>query len=375
MNLVFVIGSLDMGGAQRVALNLIGAWRKRGWAVTLVVTFSGRGSSYYDIPEGVEVVYLADLVGERTRGALARMLALRRLLKAKCPDRVVSFLTNANVIALGAARGLRLSVIVSERNYPPADVLPRRYALVRRFIYPLASRVVMQTNRGGEWLSRTILLARGVTIPNPVALPLPVTVPRLDPGTVVGVETRLLLGVGRLAAQKGFDVMIEAFRQVADEHRDWQLVIVGDGDERAALERQVAQAGLIDRVHLVGAAGNMGDWYTRADIFAMTSRFEGFPNALLEAMAHGCAVISFDCDTGPADMIDQGRNGVLLGAAPDAAELAGALSALMTDESRRVALADAARAVLDRFSMDTVLAQWDAALNIDSRRQEGACAA
>lgn len=368
MRLAFVISCLEMGGAQRVAINLIREWVARGWSITLVVTYSGRGTCYYEVPEAVDVVYLADLVQPsrcgRIQGLVRRTLALRRLLKSRRPDRVISFLSDANLIALAASWGLGLPLIVSERNYPPADVIPPIYASARLFAYPFATQVVMQTRRGLNWLSRSIPSARGAAIPNPIVLPLSASGPPLDPDTVLASETRLLLGVGRLVHQKGFDVLIEAFGQVAQRHTDWELVIVGDGADRGALERQIDQCGLADRVRLVGAAGNIGDWYARADIFVLASRFEGFPNTLLEAMAYGCASISFDCDTGPADMIVSGQNGELLGPTPNAGELAAALMALMADEPRREMLACGARDVQVRFSMGAVLSQWDAALGI-----------
>ena len=369
MRLVFAISSLDMGGAQRVAVNLIREWHKRGWKITLVVTWSGgRSSSYYDIPAGVEIVYLAEHVksrwGGRIAGQLRRVFALRGLIKARQADRVVAFVTDANLFAIAASLGLGIKVIVSERNYPPAEGGSRLYGKVRMLLYPYADRVVIQTSRGLEWVARTIPTARGMAIANPVVLPLPTSLPTLDPNVLLDAETRLILAAGRLVPEKGFDVLIDAFARCCDRQSRWQLAIVGEGPERAALEQRIAAADLIGRVHLFGPAGNIADWYQRAEIFALTSRHEGFPNTLLEAMAHGCAVVSFDCDTGPADMIVTGENGLLLGRSPDAESLAQALSTLMKDDRQRQSLADAARGVSRRFSMTAILAQWDIALDV-----------
>lgn len=376
MKLVFVISSLDMGGAQRVAVNLIQEWCKRGWAIKLVVTYSGRGTSYYDIPEGVEVVYLADLVRSWRGGylldQLRRTLSLRLLLKESRPNRVISFLTDANLFTLAASRGLGVPVVVSERNYPPSDVIPWLHAKARLLLYPYATRVVIQTRRGLEWVAREIPSARAMAVPNPIALPLPAAHPTLEPSALIDAEARLILAAGRLVHEKGFDVLIDGFARSAAQQPGWQLAIVGEGPERAALEHQIISLQQVGRIHLVGAAGNIGDWYERADIFVLASRYEGFPNALLEAMAHGCAAISFNCDTGPADIIVAGENGLLLGPSPDADTLAQALTVLMTDEQLRQSLADAARAVSDRFSMNSVLKQWDIVLDIAQAEEEPA---
>jgi len=369
VRLVFAISSLDMGGAQRVAVNLIREWQARGWKITLVVTFSGGGSSsFYDIPAGVEIVYLADLVksrwGGRIAGQLRRVFALRRLIKARQADRVVAFVTDANLFAIAASLGLGIKVIVSERNYPPAEGGSRLYGKIRLLLYPYADRVVMQTSRGLEWVARAIPKARGMAIANPVVLPLPTSLPTLDPTVLLDAETRLILAAGRLVPEKGFDVLIDAFARCCDRQSRWQLAIVGEGPERPALEQRIAAAELIGRVHLFGPAGNIADWYQRAEIFALSSRYEGFPNTLLEAMAHGCAVVSFDSDTGPADMIVTGENGLLLGRSPDADTLAQALTTLKTDDRQRQSLANAARVVTRRFSMAAILAQWDIALDV-----------
>lgn len=369
MRLVFAISSLDMGGAQRVAVNLIREWQARGWTITLVVTYSGGGSaSYYNIPAGVEVVYLADLVKFRWGGRIARQIcrvfALRRLIKARQADRVVAFVTDANLFAIAASLGLGIKVIVSERNYPPAEGGSRFFGKARQLLYPYAERVVIQTRRGLEWVTRAMPTARGMAIANPVVLPLPTNRPALDPAVLLDAETRLILAAGRLVPEKGFDVLIDAFTSACDRQSNWQLAIVGEGPERPALEQRIAAVDMIGRVHLLGAAGNIADWYQRAQIFTLTSYYEGFPNTLLEAMAHGCAVVSFDCDTGPADMIVTGENGLLLGRSPDPDKLAQALIMLMTDDRQRQALADAARGVSRRFSMDAILAQWDIALDI-----------
>jgi glycosyltransferase involved in cell wall biosynthesis len=188
---------------------------------------------------------------------------------------------------------------------------------------------------------------------------LPIGEPALSPVRLVAPERKLLMAVGRLDVQKGFDVLLKTFVALAPRYPSWDLVILGEGPERAGLEQQVAAAGLQRRVWLPGRAGNVGDWYSRADLYVMSSRFEGFPNTLAEAMAHGCAAVSYDCDTGPREIIRHEYDGLLVTPVGDVPALSLALDRLMRDDVERERMAARAIEVRERFSMERILAKWD----------------
>jgi glycosyltransferase involved in cell wall biosynthesis len=363
---------MNSGGAERVAATLVNAWAERGDTVTLVVTFSGRGECFYALSSRVQLVYLADLAGVAGRGPRAywaRFRALRRLLKTAHADIVLSFLTNVNVAVLLAGCGLGLPVIVSERVHPTMPI-GSLWAALRRVTYSYAARVVMQSQEGLRWLQVHVPGATAVVIPNAVPYPLPSVAPQLMPERFISSASKLLLAVGRLDAQKGFDVLLESFAALAPRYPAWDLVILGEGPERAALESQAAQLGLApQRAKLPGRAGNMGDWYGRADLYVMSSRFEGFPNTLAEAMAHGCAVVSFDCDTGPRDLIRQEQDGLLVTPAGDVAALTQALDRLMGDDSERQRIAAHAVEVRERYSMGKILSLWDSLFDSVARHE------
>jgi len=152
---------------------------------------------------------------------------------------------------------------------------------------------------------------------------------------------------------------VQAYARLAPSHPDWDLVILGEGDERRALEAQVQGAGLQGRVSLPGRAGNVGDWYQSADLYVLTSRFEGLSNTLLESMASGLAAVAFDCDTGPREIVREGIDGVLVRPNGDVDALCRALDAVMTDEAGRQRMAQAATAVRERFSAERVLGLWE----------------
>ncbi|MGE5471034.1 MAG: glycosyltransferase family 4 protein [Bacteroidota bacterium] len=354
---------MNSGGAERVASSLVNAWAERGDSVTLLVTYSGKGECFYALSEKVSLVYLADeagCVGRGIRAYLLRFIALRRFIKANNPEFVVSFLTNVNIAAVLTAFGLGCRVLVSERIFPPLLPVGRIYDRLRLITYPLAYRVVMLTSEGMDWLRRRMPGAKGIVIPNPVHYPLPDMEPRLRPENYVPVGNKLLLAVGRLDRQKGFDVLLESFASLTIKYPHWTLVVLGEGPERDRLIAQVERLGLEGRVLIPGRAGNVSDWYTRADVYVMSSRFEGFPNTLVEAMAHGCAVVSFDCDTGPRDIIRDGMDGILVSPVADVPALSGALDRLMGDDAERQRMALLSVDVRERYSTDNILKLWDA---------------
>ncbi len=352
---------MNAGGAERVAANLVNAWAVKGYSTALLVTYSGRGDCFYRLEQGVVLRYLSDEVScfwRQRLTYLSRFWALRRLFRKERPDVIVSFLTNVNVAAVFATLGMNLPLIVCERTYPPQLPVGGTWNWLRRWTYPLATRVVMLTSEGMGWLQREIPGARGVVMPNPVSYPLPMSVPELQPIDVVRSDRKVLLAVGRMSEEKGFSDLIKVFASLSEQYAQWDLVILGDGPLRSVLEQQAQEAGVGARVFMPGRAGNVGVWYQRADLYVLSSRVEGFPNTLAEAMAHGCAVVSFDCDTGPRDLIRHEVDGLLVPPG-DLVTLSLALGRLMQNDTLRAQLAERALSVRTRYSMQRVLGLWD----------------
>ena len=182
--------------------------------------------------------------------------------------------------------------------------------------------------------------------------------PVFEPQEIVPKKQRLLLAVGRLAEQKGFDLLIESFVPIAAKHPDWILVILGEGPKRLMLEALITSLELNHRVKLPGRAGNIRDWYHRADFYVMSSLFEGFPNTLVEAMAHGCPAVSFDCGTGPRAIIRHKIDGLLVPIG-DTPALTEALDQLIGDIDLRIRYGARAADARERFSLDRILTLWD----------------
>lgn len=360
--LLFLVSSMEGGGAERVAAILASAWTERGWQVTLMPTFSGRGGVSYSVSQAVKLHFLADDVGNRT-GKLRRLLALRRHIRKTRPDVIVSFLPHVNVAALLAAHGSGIPVIACERTYPPLlrPQLPFLYNMLRRWVYPRAALLVGQTKRTEVWFQKYFASTPVATIPNPVQYPLPAKPLGGNPLEVAQKTRQLLLAVGRQDPHKRFEILIAAFSCLAPTHPDWDLVILGEGVKYESMVQQIAEANLEGRVLLPGFASNMSEWYERADIYVMTSGYEGFPNTLLEAMAHGVPPVVFDVKTGPREITDNGRRGVLLPDDDHVARLASALGELIADPERRQILADRSCEVREEFALPRILDMWDEA--------------
>lgn len=360
--ILIFIHSLHGGGAERVAVDLAAQWAEAGVAVTLV-TQADVGSDVYALHPAVTRVSLgtAGESGGGLQGLLAnvrRVRALRAQIVRHRPDIVLGMMTTASVLAVLAARGLPAKVIATEHTHPPSQSLSGLWLRLRRWTYPRAAQVVALTRDTAKWIETHVPGSRLAVIPNPVQWPLRRQSPELaPPGAQAG---RILLGVGRLHPDKGFDVLLKAFAQLAPVHPEWRLVLLGEGSERARLTAQAEALGLGGRVDLPGRAGNVGDWYARADLYVLSSRVEGLSNTLLEAMASGLAPVAFDCETGPREIVRDGEDGLLVRPVEDPQALASALDGLMRDPAQREALATQAVAVRERFSTASVLARWKA---------------
>lgn len=358
MKILFFVSSLNAGGAERVATTLANAWAQRGDDVLLVPSYMTKHSSFYPVGDQVRLTWLADCPGRwlsRCLPGLGKWLQMRRLVRAVQPDVVVSFLTNVNVNVLIATLGMAVPVIVSERTNPAhsqsAGALLRT---LRRLVYRRASVVVMQTQASIEPLRQQVPGLRNVAV---VANPLPPALPVAQQNTVS--RSRQMVAMGRLVAIKQFDILIDAFGALAKQYPGWNLTIWGDGPLRASLEQQIDRLGLGDRVMLAGRTSEPWTVLTCADLFVMTSRVEGFPNVLLEAMALGLPCVALDCPNGPAELSCNGRNARLV-PLDEPQMLIQALDNLMGDAQARHDLGrKAAQSVRQRYGLPEILAQWD----------------
>jgi glycosyltransferase involved in cell wall biosynthesis len=360
---VVLVDSLTSGGAERVSVRL--AYHLDSVGVRVVfATIKGEEHDFYRLPDGIERRVIDGGAGRgRIRSNVRRVTSLRRLIRDESPAVVVSMMTMASVLAILAGLGLSARVVVSERNYPPRSEIGAFWALLRRLVYRLADAHVAQTRGIERWLRARTRARNVAVVPNPVAWPIASLPPERDPAGFYRVDDRLVVAVGKLHPQKGFDILIAAFAELAPRFPEWKLAIIGSeiagphSHHGRALESMVDRTGLEHRIALIGRVGNVGDWYERADLFVLPSRYEGFPNVLLEAMAAGCACIAADCETGPSDIIRDGFDGRLV-SPEDETALAAAMANLMGSPATRDRFGARAKEVRERFSEARILGQW-----------------
>lgn len=365
MRILFFVGAMNAGGAERVAATLVNAWAAQGHQVMFVATHLQARQSFYPIDRAVHTHWLGKHLPRLPLPRIVRKWwAIRKLVKQQRPDVVVSFLTNVNVTVLACTCGLKVPVIVSERTNPlhsqSAGAALKR---LRRWLYPYAQAVVAQTEDSRQALQRLIPRLRPTqlaVLPNPLPDAV-LEVTRSQP--VTHTVAPHVVALGRLASPKGFDQLIRVFAMVAASRPEWSLHIYGDGPLKGSLQQQVDQTGLATRIHLKGRTDQPWQALGKAQVFALSSLYEGFPNVLLEAMAMGLPCVTVDCPSGPRDMSDQGRYARLVPSKDDEA-FAQALAELMDDAALRGALGQrAAQWVVQRYRSEAVVAQWDALLN------------
>jgi len=314
--LAILTSTLGGGGAQRSMIRLAGGIAERGYAVDLVLR---RAEGHYadEVQNGVRVV---DLDAGRM---LFSVPALVRYLRRERPQAVLAALNYVNIVGLWARRvaGVRTRFVVSERNtLSPAASHRRtwrelvRPKLIGRF-YRWADGIVAVSEGVASDLAAVTGLPRSRidVIPNPVITPrlkqmarAPVGHPWFGEG-----EPPVVLALGRLAPQKDFDTLIRAFAAVR-ERRVARLLILGEGPEREALESTIARLDLGSDVELPGWVANPYPFLIRSAAFVLSSRWEGLPGALIEALFCGIPVIATDCPSGPREILDGGRHGRLV---------------------------------------------------------------
>lgn len=353
-----VISTLGGGGAEKIMVILTEGLKNRSYDVTLLTT-SSVFPDFYEVPEGVRRIHSESVASSDARwfdvlGQVRKRNKLKEAILKTEPDLVISFLDTLNIGTISALSGTGIPVLVQEHSDFRYLPLPWHYELLRRSYYPLASQVVVLTKELADWCSGLWPRWKVSDIFNPVSAP------KLTSNTKRPnwFKQNNLIAMGRLTRVKGFDILLKAFSLIKNDFPNWGLTILGKGELREELEELITQEGLEGRVFLPGTFNPPYDILKYADIFVMSSRVEGFPNALCEAMACGLPVISTDCTSGPRAIIREGVDGLLVPPENPGA-LAKAMTELMANERRRKNLAHKAPEVIDRFTMDKFLDLWE----------------
>ena len=356
--LVFV-ATLGSGGVERVAVKVC-AWLRDAGHVVMLLTLSGVESDFYRCPDGVQRRGLGLQAPSRSKlGGVAanvqRWQAVRNAVIHHRAEVVLSLGDRTNVLMLLSTIGIRCRKIISERTDPALQSLSRGWNLLRRLSYPMANLHVSQSNYASAWIRARFPSLNCRVIGNSGEL-------RQEGAIVVrGYREQFqFAAVGRLSHEKGIDLLLAAMALA----RNWtampfQLVVAGDGVARSALVDQVRELGLNDCVTFLGRVNDVGSVLRNADAFVIPSRWEGFPNAMLEAMASGMPVIAARCRGGVVDVLDTDGEPCALDFPPgDVEALASRLVQLMEDADLRRRLSARARLRAEDFSEARIAEAW-----------------
>ena len=387
-----VIAHLGAGGAQRVAATAANALVERGIEVHLVKVFNDPGDAYavdprvhrYSLGAPMRLPQSeAELIQSDARFVCHRSVlefrvlpsarrsyrAFRRpmprpwasawncdgearvcagRLRAIAPDAVLSFLTQTNILTLIAARGLPIRVVISERNDPAKQHHNLRVVLLRNLLYRRSDMVTANSTGAVESLASIVPREKLALLPNPLNMS--------DRGAAVSFEAPTFITVTRLVAQKGIDVLLKAAAIVFAKLPAWRLAIIGDGPLSEELQSLARDLGIASRVDWLGYRDDPIPYLRAAKFFVLTSRFEGSPNALIEAMACGLASVVSDASPGPLELIGEDA-GLIVPVENDEATAA-AIMALANDEDLRARLGEAAIKRTEIYQVDRAIRVW-----------------
>jgi GalNAc-alpha-(1->4)-GalNAc-alpha-(1->3)-diNAcBac-PP-undecaprenol alpha-1,4-N-acetyl-D-galactosaminyltransferase len=326
-----------------------------------IITFFPATADFYEVPQGADRIALGINQNSPTAfhgvyNNVKRLRILRRTIESTAPDVVISHIHRTNVITLLALRRLSVPIIVVEHNEPGMSTVRRGWDRLRRVTYPGAQKLV-SVSHGVDNHFTWLPASKRAVIHNPITMD---GCYRAEKGLSndLSYGARLITAMGRLTAQKGFDLLLSAFSLIAHKYPDWKLIVIGDGELRLGLETLRDDLSLAGRVDFVGLLSEPMRLLKSSQLFVMASRFEGFPYAALEAMACGLPVIYTDCPSGPREIISHGVDGVLVPNG-DVNALATAMDRLLSDKNERRRLGERATEVVDRFGLERIIDQWE----------------
>jgi GalNAc-alpha-(1->4)-GalNAc-alpha-(1->3)-diNAcBac-PP-undecaprenol alpha-1,4-N-acetyl-D-galactosaminyltransferase len=357
MRITLVMPTLSCGGAERVGAAMANYWIEQGNEVSLITFDDPQSNPFYELSAKLCHIKLGLLnesgnLLEGARNNFIRLQSLRSLFKTRKADVIISIIGRSNIRVLFAALGLNIPIIVFEQIDPARDSLNRLWRLLRLLAYQRAQQIVVLTQSFVEYFP-TYLRNRIQVIPNPIALT-NVSAPK----QVSNPEIFKIIAVGRLELQKGFDYLLQALVDLRSSSKNWTLTILGEGSQRQNLEILCARLNLADRVIFTGTVKDVTTFLKQSDLFVLSSRVEGFPLALCEAMACGIPVVATDCATSIREIVSDGVDGIVT-PNEDVVGLTKAILTLMNNPQHREQMSHQAPLIVNRLSLPVIMKKWD----------------
>lgn len=366
MHLALIINSLGIGGAERVLVRLAHEWADRGYQISFI-TFFQENNFCYQLNTKHNNIKLINL-GEKKPKAntnffvqifivAKRIFLLKKLFNKLQPNLLISFLFKVNISVLLANIWSKIPIIVSERIDPSKHVIPAFYKKLRLMSYRLASNIIVQTKAIKDYFPN-YLQKKIFIIPNWVKAPQ--TKKQLDINNSITTSISKIIAIGRLDQQKNHQLLIRAFAKLADNYPNLTLTIYGEGILRDFLQELIMSLKLQDRIFLPGITMDVEATLAKADLFVLPSIYEGFSNALCEAMAVGLPVIAAKC-SGNVDIIEHRKNGLLFNI-NNTEELVECIEFVINNPEHSNKLAINAQNIINQFNELNILKLWDQAL-------------
>ncbi len=345
----FLVGNLNnSGGTERVCSIIASELSNIGYNVS-ILSITGGDSPFFPLSKNVKIHSIFPQPGRILYRTPAIIYKLRNYLKKESIDTLIVVESMSVLFTLPAIQGLSIKHICWEHFNFKSDLGKTSRRLARQLAARYCDTVITLTERDRQyWLKGTMSKARIISIPNPS--------PYEPQEYIKNQESKTVLAVGRLTYQKGFDLLIKAWAKVANEKPDWKLVILGEGEDRQKLSDLIKKYQLESKVVLAGKTSHVEEYYKNSDIFCLSSRFEGFPMVLLETLAYGLPVVSFDCDTGPAEILED--TGAVLVPPNNIELLADALIDLIENEEQRKAISLKSKEKSKEYQAEVIISDW-----------------
>lgn len=306
-NICFLIGNIDhSGGTERVTTIIANEFAQKKFQVH-ILSLCSNDTPFFEQHENIKNSSLFNTNISMRRNLLTVISRIRRYLIEHQIDTLIVVDSISCVFTVPACFGLKINHICWEHFNLKVNLGSRFRDLGRWMAAKWCDKIITLTERDKEFWDKKFGLAsvnKVIAIANPSPFPLQDHVPSL--------EYKNILCVGRLTYQKGFDLLIPAWAKIADSLVDWKITIVGAGEDEEMLKQMAIDYNVDQSIDFVGQQKNMDQFYRAASIFCMSSRFEGLPMVLLEAQSYGLPIISFDCDTGPSQIVENEVNGYLV---------------------------------------------------------------
>lgn len=354
MKIGFLITNLNAGGAERATVSLSDFFVEHGHE-TEIITFENK-DSFYELNEKIqlcsagfeEIEHSASL--KRFFGTVVRMFKLRKLVQKKKLDVLVGMSYSMTWYAVFATIFSHTKSIGTERNNPYKYRASTFNTLLRKIFYRLSNGFIFQTEKSSHFFTDN-LRENDIVIPNAIFNE---AVYELQPPSK---REKVICSVGRLTAQKRFDVLIDAFKLIEEKHPDYKLIIFGEGELRNELQAQIDRLGLSGKVLLPGSSPEAIKLVNRTSVFVLSSDMEGMPNALMEAIALGVPCVSTRCEMGPEELIDDGVNGLLVETG-NPQQIAEAVEKILDNPEFAQALSANGRKMIKTHSIDSISNKW-----------------